>query len=106
MLPNLELIEIRDISDYAGNPIREIVRAIAAANQDPASPVYKRALMNLVETSLDRSDTEYGGENMSMYTPFTALPSVRFLHGRMIEGEDFRGESRRRKECNEGPVLS
>ncbi|KAL8855932.1 MAG: hypothetical protein Q9178_007446 [Gyalolechia marmorata] len=105
MLPNLELIEIRNMSDAAGNPVREIVWAIAAANQDPASPVHERALINLVEISLDRSDTEYG-EDITMYDPFTALPSVRFLHGRMIEGEDFRSESQRRKEWYEGPVPS
>ena len=91
MLPNLELIEIRSMSDDAGNPVREIVWAIAAANKDPASPVHERALKNLVEISLNSSGTEYG-ENISMYIPFTTLPSVRFLHGRMIEGKDFRDE--------------
>ncbi|KAL8914333.1 MAG: hypothetical protein Q9171_001053 [Xanthocarpia ochracea] len=91
MLPNLELIEMRDMSHDNGNPVREIVWAIAAANQDPASPVHDRALKNLVEISLDTSDTEYG-ENITMYIPFTTLPSVRFLHGRMIEGKDFRDE--------------
>ncbi|KAL8945380.1 MAG: hypothetical protein Q9211_000089 [Gyalolechia sp. 1 TL-2023] len=91
MLPNLELIEMTDMSHDTGNPVREIVWAIAAANQDPASPVHNRALMKLVEISLDRSDTEYG-ENITMYIPFTTLPSVRVLHGRMIEGNDFRDE--------------
>ncbi|KAL8920919.1 MAG: hypothetical protein Q9172_004278 [Xanthocarpia lactea] len=105
ILPNLELIEMTDMSYDTGNPVREIVWAIAAANQDPKSPVHGRALMNLVEISLDRSDTEYG-ENITMYIPFTALPSVRFLHGRMIEGEVFRSESRRRRERYEGPVPS
>lgn len=66
ILPNLELIKIRNISDHAGNPVREILWAIAVANQDPASPVHGRALINLLEISLDRSGTEYG-ENITMY---------------------------------------
>ena len=27
------------------------------------------------------------GEDMTLYNPFTALPSLRFVHGRMIDGD-------------------
>ncbi|KAL8905668.1 MAG: hypothetical protein Q9207_002482 [Kuettlingeria erythrocarpa] len=92
MLPNLELIKLADLSHKLSKPIREIVWAIAAANQDPASPMHGKALANLIEVSLDPSQTEYGA-NLTTYTPFAALPSLRFLHGRMIEGDDFRYEA-------------
>ncbi|KAL8644637.1 MAG: hypothetical protein Q9210_007151, partial [Variospora velana] len=104
MLPNLELIKITSMSNRISQPIREIVWAIAAANQDPASPTHEQALTNLLEISLDCSDTEYG-EDITMYAPFTALPSVRCVHGCMIDGE-YSHECQRRDEWHEGPQPS
>ncbi|KAI4203605.1 MAG: hypothetical protein LQ346_001752 [Caloplaca aetnensis] len=96
MLPNLELIKLADMTHEFSEPIREMVWAIAAANQDPASPVHGKALANLIDFSLDTSQTEYGGD-ITMYTPFAGLPSLRFLHGRMVEGEDFRNQPQRER---------
>ncbi|KAL9008160.1 MAG: hypothetical protein Q9173_006686 [Seirophora scorigena] len=104
MLPHLELVKIPGMSvDDDSQPVREIVWAIAAANQDPTSPIHEQALRNLLEISLDCGDTEYG-ENITMYAPFTALPSLRSIHGLMIEGK-YSQESQRLKEWYEGPVV-
>ncbi|KAI4166772.1 MAG: hypothetical protein LQ348_007763 [Seirophora lacunosa] len=103
MLPHLELIKFTSMSNGVSQPVREIVWAIAAANQDPTSPVHEQALMNLLEISLDCGDTKYG-EDITMYAPFTALPSLRFVHGWMIEGL-YSQEGQRCEEWYEGPKV-
>lgn len=85
MLPNLQTITLTSMS-HDSEPLREMVWAIAAANRDPQSAVYKRALGKLTKIEIDRSDTEMG-EDMTLCHPFTALPSMRLVHGRMIDGD-------------------
>ncbi|KAI4275102.1 MAG: hypothetical protein L6R38_005956 [Xanthoria sp. 2 TBL-2021] len=82
MLPNLESITMTSMS-YHHHPITEIVDTVAAANRTPDSPMHGKALTKLLEISLHRSDSEFG-ENFGIYAPFTTLPSMRSIHGRMI----------------------
>lgn len=87
LLPNLQSITILDVS-YRIERFRELVTAIAIANQDSTSEGHGKALTNLTECAVDRTDTEMG-EDFTLYAPFAALPAMRSLHGNMIDGEDF-----------------
>ncbi|KAL8743250.1 MAG: hypothetical protein Q9184_008135, partial [Pyrenodesmia sp. 2 TL-2023] len=83
MLPNLQSITFTSMSHHS-EPIKETVRLIAAANRDPESPVHEKALAKLTKISIDRADTEMG-EDITLYGPFMDLPSMRSVHGRMID---------------------
>lgn len=85
MLPYLQSITFTNMSCNS-EPIKETVRSIAAANRDPESPVHAKALARLTKISIDRADTEMG-EDITFYGPFMELPSMRSVHGRMIDGE-------------------
>ncbi|KAL8992082.1 MAG: hypothetical protein Q9169_007388 [Polycauliona sp. 2 TL-2023] len=87
MLPKLRSIYMRGMSlgdSYI--PVVTMVWAIAEANHDQSSTVHGKALSRLTEISIDHWDTE-GGENIDMFKPFVALPSMRCLRGRMMYGE-------------------
>ncbi|KAL8648938.1 MAG: hypothetical protein Q9226_005783 [Calogaya cf. arnoldii] len=86
MLPNLESMTMTHMDDDSG-PITEIVDIVSAANRDPGSPLHEKALTKLLEISLNHSDTEMG-ENFGLYAPFTNVPSMRSIHGRMIAKDD------------------
>ncbi|KAL8845737.1 MAG: hypothetical protein Q9221_009119 [Calogaya cf. arnoldii] len=86
LLPNLESITMTQMTGDSG-PITEIVDTVAAANRDPGSPLHEKALTKLLEVSLNHSDTEMG-EDFGLYAPFTNVPSMRSIHGRMIT-EDY-----------------
>ncbi|KAL8927723.1 MAG: hypothetical protein Q9208_002138 [Pyrenodesmia sp. 3 TL-2023] len=86
MLPNLQSITFTSMSRHS-EPIRDMVRSIAAANRDPESPMHQKALAKLTRISVDRADTEMG-EDITFYGPFLELPSIRSVHGRMIDGEN------------------
>ncbi|KAL8772739.1 MAG: hypothetical protein Q9209_002084 [Squamulea sp. 1 TL-2023] len=88
ILPNLESITITNMS-LECYPITEIVSAVAAANRDPDAPLHGKALTKVLEVSLDCSEVRRGG-NFAVYAPFTALPSLRSIHGRMIDGNTVR----------------
>ncbi|KAI4114208.1 MAG: hypothetical protein LQ338_008032 [Usnochroma carphineum] len=93
MLPSLEQIIIGRVSDPASKLIKEMVWAITTAKSDVATSVHGKALPNLLEISLDGSDTRYG-EDFTMYAPFTALPSMRSVHGYMLRGNFFQRDFR------------
>ncbi|KAI4235433.1 MAG: hypothetical protein L6R40_006476 [Gallowayella cf. fulva] len=82
MLPNLESITLTSMTGVCG-PILEIVNTAAAANRSPDSLLHRKGLTKLLEISLDRAQ-EISGEDFGIYAPFTALPSMRSLHGRMV----------------------
>ena len=87
LLPNLQSIALTDMSFAEdGEAISEMVWAVAAANRDPMSPCHGKALSKLRKISVDHADTE-NGEEFAFYAPFIALPSVRAIHGRMIDGD-------------------
>ncbi|KAL8993514.1 MAG: hypothetical protein Q9169_006284 [Polycauliona sp. 2 TL-2023] len=86
MLPNLESITMTSMS-FDCDPIMEIIDIIASANNNPGSPLHGKALTKLLEISLRQPDTEYA-EPFGLYAPFTALPSMRSIHGSAIAAND------------------
>ncbi len=84
MLPNLQSITFIGMSRHI-RPIRETVRAIAAANRDPHSAVHGKALGKLAKIRIDSADSEVS-EDLTLYSPFLGLPSLRLVSGRMIDG--------------------
>ena len=92
LLPNLQSVRITDSSDEL-EQIGEMVKGIAIANRDPTSKGYGKALTKLTQIALDRTDIGLG-QDFGLYTPFAALPSMRSLHGNMIQAADllYRGE--------------
>lgn len=93
MLPNLRSVKLVSMHSDS-EPLREMVWAIAAANRDLKSPLYGKALAKLVKIDADRDDTKYG-EDITLYAPFMALPSLRLVHGHKIADEyrELPGES-------------
>lgn len=85
MLPNVKSITISDVLDKAA-PMTEMIVAIAEANRDPSSPVHRKALANLYEVALETTHSRVSGEEMGIYEPFAALPSMRSLYGTSITG--------------------
>ena len=57
MLPNLQAITLTSMSHHS-EPLREVVWAIAAANRDSGSAIYRKSLKRLTKIKIDRSDTE------------------------------------------------
>ncbi|KAI4207644.1 MAG: hypothetical protein LQ346_000451 [Caloplaca aetnensis] len=86
MLPNLQSFTMIGMSHHI-QPVRETVRAIAAANRDPHSAVHGKALGKLAKIRIDRADSELG-EDITLYSSFLGLPSMRSVSGRMIDGKD------------------
>ena len=86
LLPNLRSLAMKGMC-YDCEPISELVEAIGKANRDRSSAVHESALSKLRSISINHCDTE-DGQDITVYTPFVPLPSLRSLHGRMI-CEDF-----------------
>ncbi|KAL8838643.1 MAG: hypothetical protein Q9170_002051 [Blastenia crenularia] len=85
MLPNLRSIKMVHM-DPCSEPLREMIWAIAAANCDPASPAFGRALGKLAEVSINSGDPEFG-EHLDPYSPLLALPSLRFAQGFHVDAD-------------------
>ena len=91
LLPNLRSMAMKGMC-YDCEPITEMVEAIVKANRDRSSTVHESALSKLRSISINHWDTE-DGQDITVYTPFVLLPSIRLLHGRMICGESFPDEA-------------
>ncbi|KAI4228909.1 MAG: hypothetical protein L6R40_008093 [Gallowayella cf. fulva] len=90
MLPNLQSMTMIGICDYCA-PITEMVFAIVDANRDQSSPVHQKALSKLMNITIDHWDSEFD-QDIVVFAPFAALPSMRSLHGRMINGDSNESE--------------
>ncbi|KAI4178512.1 MAG: hypothetical protein L6R41_008359, partial [Letrouitia leprolyta] len=104
MRPNLQVVQLVGMS-WDNKPLKEMIWAIAAANQDLASLLQGKALAHLTAIDIIANDIE-GDEDIHLYTPFAALPALRSIHGRQINGivSDLygdRSESESREEYND-----
>lgn len=88
LLPNLETLTMVGLSDHDNDPIREITWAIARANQERGSKLYRKALTKLRQIRIDPEDKQdiQSAEDYTLFTPFAALPSMRSLLGSRIQG--------------------
>lgn len=84
MRPNLQVVQLVGMS-WDNKPLKEMIWAIAAANQDLASLLQGKALAHLTAIDIIANDIE-GDEDIHLYTPFAALPALRSIHGRQING--------------------
>lgn len=84
-LPNLETLTVINLSDHDSEPIKEMVWAIARANQDPSHESHGKALSKLRQLSLQPEDHQTP-QDYTFFLPFAALPSMRSLLGSSIEG--------------------
>ncbi|KAI4098042.1 MAG: hypothetical protein LQ339_006610 [Xanthoria mediterranea] len=91
LLPNLRSMAMKGMC-YDCEPISELVEAIGRANRDRSSAVYESALSKLRSISIDHWENEFG-QDITVYTPFVPLPSLRLLHGRRICGEFYPDEA-------------
>ena len=85
MLPNLKSVTFWE--RLAGcDGLQQLIWAIAAVNQDPASPFHRKALVQLQEVNFDFHFLVCD-HHSRMYAPFMALPSLRSLRGTYINDD-------------------
>lgn len=85
LLPNLRRLRMIGGHWFFMGPIRETLRAITAANNNPQSPLNGKALGKLRNVMITY-DEPMGGEWFWLYYTFANLPSIRCLHGWGIDG--------------------
>lgn len=85
MLPNIQSITISNVLDKAA-PMTDMIFAIAEANRDSSSPVHRKALAHIHKVAFETTHSRVSDEEMRMYEPFAALPSIRSLYGNSITG--------------------
>ena len=88
LLPRLRRMTVMNCSVCSDNmyEIEEMVRAIAKANHDPTSQGHSRALTHLKAFALESRTGVGAFENLGLYEPFAALPSMCTLYGKMFDG--------------------
>ncbi|KAI4179745.1 MAG: hypothetical protein L6R41_007663 [Letrouitia leprolyta] len=86
LLPNLKSLTLSTWSQ-SEVILHDIIRRVAEANRDPASPIHGKALTNLQDVSMIHWDTEMGVD-IESYLTFAMLPSMRSLYGTQIVGEE------------------
>ncbi|KAL8942668.1 MAG: hypothetical protein Q9216_001522 [Gyalolechia sp. 2 TL-2023] len=86
LLPNLTSLALTCWSPFEAI-LGDTIQRIADANREPSSPLDGKALTKLRKISIIYWDTEMG-EDISCYRPFATLPSIQFLHGVQICGEE------------------